>query len=104
MPWRRIVGSGPLEPPPASIELDVTSLAVRRLKLVLGHPVDRIPDTRRTVWTRRLSAAKAREAGIRRDFRFAVYGSRTETQCVRRVVALSGDGRVLMRSNERCEF
>jgi hypothetical protein len=103
--WRRVLGNGVDTAPPAALEVDLTSTAVHKLRLVIGHPGERGSfTTRRTLRTRRLSEAQARKAGIRRDFRFAVIASKTRNQCVKRVVAIAGDGGVLMRADVPCEY
>jgi hypothetical protein len=100
--WRRVIG---IANNSAAVELDVTALPVRRLKLRLGHPGrhDRRP-TWRSLKTRRLGKAQAGSAGIARNFRFAVIATRGPNLCVERVFAFDLTGELLKRLAVPCEF
>lgn len=101
-PWRRVVGLGNES---AAVELDVTAPSVRRLRLFIAHPGKH---GERAAWqsvnTQSISLRQARQAQVKRDFRFAVLTGRGSNLCVEKVVAFDRAGRVLEKLEVPCEF
>jgi hypothetical protein len=100
--WRRLTGASDES---ASVELDVTSTRVWRLRLLLGHPgrQSRAP-TWQTMPTRTISSAQAASAHLERNFRFAVLTGRGPNLCVEKVRAFDREGNLLERLSVPCEY
>jgi hypothetical protein len=100
--WRRLTGASDES---ASVELDVTSARVWRLKLLLGHPGRDSPaPTWQTVPTRMISPAQAASAHLKRNFRFAVLTGRGPNLCVEKVRAFDREGSLLKKLSVPCEY
>jgi hypothetical protein len=99
--WRRVVGlAGSSE----ALELDLTTLPVRRLRLRLEFPGSRLRSRWETFFPQRLTASQARRAGVDRGFRFTVVAVPSANVCVERVVALNKVDKALERRSVPCEF
>ena len=98
--WSRVVGNSDET---ASVELDLTSPRVSRLKLLLGHP-GHGPSTWWAGSTRSLSKTQASEARLSADFRFAVLAGQGENLCVKKVRAFDRDGHLLESMSVPCEY
>jgi hypothetical protein len=100
--WRRLIGASDES---ASVELDVTSTRVWRLRLLLGHPgrQSRAP-TWQTMPTRTISPAQAASADLERNFRFAVLTGRGPNLCVEKVRAFDREGNLLEKLSVPCEY
>lgn len=100
--WQRAFG---LSNDSAALELDVTEVGVRRLKLRLGFPGRRhLPSKWQKLLTRRLTAVQARNSGVNRNFRFAVVRAPSANICVEKVLAFDRFGKLLSQRSMPCEF
>lgn len=100
--WRRVTGIGDES---VSVELDVVTPGVRRLKLLFGYPGRHpVRPSWQTSRTRALSRWQVRHAHVRRSGRYVVLSSDTRNLCVQRVIAYARTGRVLKRMRVPCEF
>ncbi len=100
--WTRLEGISDLNDS-ATVELDVTKKRVHSMRLRIRHPRSGIKAGWVHVKTHRLTFAEAREAHVRRNFRFAVLRSRGNL-CVTEVVLFNGSGARIDRSSVPCEY
>jgi hypothetical protein len=102
--WHQVTGTDVLS---ASMELELTSSRVSRLKLFLRHPRESGPSARPGTWRsitpRRLTTKQARETHLSRNFRFAVVTERGNL-CVEKVRAFDHKGRLLEKLSLPCEY
>lgn len=98
--WNRVVGNSDET---ASVELNITSPRVSRLKLLLGHP-GRGPSTWWAGPTRSLSKTEASQAHLNANFRFAVLAGRGPNLCVEKVRAFDRAGHLLESMSVPCEY
>jgi hypothetical protein len=100
--WTRLEGISDLNGS-ATVELDVTKKRVHSMRLRIRHPRSGIKAGWVRVATHRLTFAEAREAHVKRNFRFAVLHSRGNL-CVTKVVLFDGSGDLIDRSSVPCEY
>lgn len=100
--WSRLIGVSDLNDS-ATVELNVTTKRVRRMRLRVRHPRSNIKANWISTRTHRLSAKKAREAHVKRNFRFAVLHSRGSL-CVAKVVLFDKAGGKLDGFAVPCEY
>jgi len=98
--WRQVTGTSDDH---ATVMLMVTRDRVRSMRLRIGHPhTDRSPTWIR-VRARRITRHQAHEAGVRRNWRFAVLHSRG-TLCVKQGVLFDRKGQRIKKQRVPCEF
>jgi hypothetical protein len=86
-----------------SVVLAITKKRVHSVRLRVRHPHSHIEPGWLRVNTHRLSFAEAREAEVKRNFRFAVFGSRGNL-CVTKAVLFDGSGSPIKRLTTPCEW
>lgn len=99
--WSRVVGNADET---ASVELDITTRRVARLKLLLGHPGRRGASTWWAGPTLSLSKAEASRAHLKANFRFVVLARRGPNLCVEKVRAFDRDEHLLESLSVPCEY
>jgi hypothetical protein len=86
-----------------TVLLAVTKKRVHSVRLRVRHPHSHIEPGWLRANTHRLSFAKAREAQVKRNFRFVVVGSRGNL-CVTKAILFDGSGSPIMRLRTPCEY
>ena len=87
----------------STVALTVTKRRVRRMRLRIRHRHSHIPANWVSARTHRLSARKAREAHVKRDFRFAVILARGRL-CVTKVVLFDRSGARIKSFGRACRL
>jgi hypothetical protein len=100
--WTRVIGDSDLNDS-ATVELDITRKKVRSMRLRIRHPHSHIKANWSHAKTHRMRPGEAREARVKRNFRFAVLHSRG-TLCVTKVVLFGKSGARIDSFAVPCEY
>jgi hypothetical protein len=100
--WARRAGASADETG-RSVEVNVTSPRVRRLRLLIGHPDSGRKPSRRWFSPQLLTEKQAGEAHLSRNFRYVVFTERGES-CVEGVKGLDRRGRAVVDERVPCEY
>jgi len=98
--WSRLVAVGQEN---ATVELAVTRLRVRSMRLRIGHTESRHGARWVHLRNRRLTPGQADQADVRRDFRYAVLRSRG-TFCVQKAILFNREHDRIAKLHTPCEF